>query len=145
MTFVRILEGTRRGDRELGRIAWDGARLYPEPAHAAPASPDELSPAEMLDEILATPIIAPSGGSTRRLTAADGPAFLEGLRFQYRGAYLRATKPEGQAPAPVETKPEPQADDDLFHDLPEAKTLLSLAGDRELLETLAEVTEEGDV
>jgi hypothetical protein len=98
MRFVRLLQlGPDRTDRELGRIVWTGRRLdaVPSPGADGPRAPGELSPVQMLHEILATEIVAPVGGKTQRLTVADGPAFLEGLRFQYRGPYLRATRPEG--------------------------------------------------
>jgi hypothetical protein len=74
-----------------GSLRWDGAKIV--------ADPDT----DLLRRIAETPIVARADGQLRRLTPADGLAFLAALPQQYRTPYARAEvareEPPGTLPA----------------------------------------------
>lgn len=72
----------------LGAIVWDGEQMLFDP-------PDS----RLLAGILGEPVPSPDG---RRLTAANGEAFLDGLLTTYRNAYLRATTDEEEEEEPLD-------------------------------------------
>lgn len=95
MPVVRFTGLDQEGKlREKGHILWDGSQFR--------------ASGPLMQNILALPVVA----QKRRLTAQDGEAFLDGLRFQYRSAYLSASAPEESAGAALSIA---QGDGRLLH------------------------------
>jgi hypothetical protein len=85
MIYVKIFTLDTDGKNvPAGRLVYDGKNIKAEPADSS-----------LLKTILAEPIYATkiTGDDTKSLSAKDGKLFMEGLRYQYKSAYLRAAEP----------------------------------------------------